>query len=124
VLLDGLRDAGAAVHETVLYRLARPPGSGRSAELVAAGEIDAALFTSSLTVEHCLEAAAERGVREAAFEALDEAVVGAIGEPTRETAEAAGAGVDVVPEVASFEALATATVERAAPTHRESRTDS
>jgi len=119
VLTDGLADAGADVHETVLYRLVRPDGSGESAELAAAGDIDAALFTSSLTVEHFLDAAAERGVRDDAVAGLNDAVVGTIGEPTRETAESHGIAVDVVPETASFEALATATVEAAAPSYRE-----
>jgi len=105
VLTDGLNDAGAYVHETVLYRLVRPEGSGESAELAAAGELDAALFTSSLTVEHFLDAAEERGVREAALAGLDDAVVGAIGVPTRETAEERGVAVDVVPRTAAFEAL-------------------
>jgi uroporphyrinogen-III synthase len=110
VLLDGLREAGAYAHETVLYRLVRPEGSGESADIAAAGDLDAVLFTSSLTVEHFLDAAAERGVREAAVAGLNRAVVGAIGGPTRETAEAAGVAVDVVPETASVEALAEATV--------------
>jgi uroporphyrinogen-III synthase len=118
-LTDGLEAAGAYVHETVLYRLVRPEGSGESAELAAAGELDVALFTSSLTVEHFLDAATERGVREAAIAGLDEAVVGAIGEPTRETAKREGIEVDVVPERAAFEELATAAIERAAPTHNE-----
>ena len=119
VLLDGLREAGAAVHETVLYRLARPGGAGDSAELAAAGDLDAALFTSSLTVEHFLAAAADRGVHDEALAGLAGAVVGAIGEPTRETAESAGVDVDVVPEKADFEALACAVVEAAAPTYHE-----
>ncbi len=117
VLVDGLEDAAASVHETTLYRLTRPEGAGESAELAASGDLGAAVFTSSLTVEHFLDAAAERGVREAAVEGLAEAVVGAIGEPTRETAAAAGVAVDVVPEEADFEALACAVVERAAPTY-------
>jgi uroporphyrinogen-III synthase len=117
VLLDGLRDAGADVRETVLYRLVRPEGAGESAERAAAGELEAALFTSSLTVEHFLEAATERGVREAAVAGLDRAVVGVIGEPTRETAESLGVAVDVVPTEATFEALATETVEAAAPSY-------
>ena len=119
VLTDGLADAGADVHETVLYRLVRPAGSGDSAELAADGDLDAALFTSSLTVEHFLDAAAERGVREAAVDGLNDAVVGAIGAPTRETAESLGIEVDVVPEEATFESLATAAVEAAAPSYRE-----
>jgi uroporphyrinogen-III synthase len=112
VLLDGLEAAGAYVHETVLYRLVRPPASGVSAERAAAGELDGALFASSLTVENFLAAAEERGVREQARAGLDDATVGAIGEPTRETAEEHGIAVDVVPEQAEFEALARAVVTR------------
>jgi uroporphyrinogen-III synthase len=119
VLTDGLEAAGAYVHETVLYRLVRPPESGESATLAADGDLDAALFTSSLTVEHFLDAAADRGVRDGAIDGLNEATVGAIGEPTRETAEDAGISVDIVPEQADFEALACETVEAAAPTHHE-----
>ncbi|MDR5672703.1 Uroporphyrinogen-III synthase [Halalkaliarchaeum sp. AArc-CO] len=113
VLLEGLREAGADVNETILYKLVRPPASGQSAELAALGDLDAAAFTSSLTVEHFLEAAEERGVREDALSGLDRAVVGAIGEPTRNTAESRGIDVDVVPEDATFEALARAVVEEA-----------
>jgi uroporphyrinogen-III synthase len=110
VLLAGLEEAGAYVHETVLYRLTRPEDAGESAERAAAGDLDAALFTSSLTVEHFLAAAEERGVREAATAGLDEATVAAIGRPTAETAEAAGVGVDLVPGEADFETLARETV--------------
>jgi uroporphyrinogen-III synthase len=118
VLVDGLEDAGATVTETVLYRLTRPPESGASTELAAEGDLDAALFTSSLTVEHFLAAAAERGVSRDAVSGLNGAVVGTIGEPTRETATAAGIDVDVVPDTADFERLAAAVVEEAAPTYR------
>jgi uroporphyrinogen-III synthase len=137
VLLDGLREAGIDTNETVLYRLVRPEGAGESAERAAAGELEAALFTSSLTVEHFLDAAAERGVREAAVAGLNGdavesdgyggndgdggdggAVVGCIGEPTAETARDLGIDVDVVPAEATFEALATEAVEAAAPTYR------
>ncbi|MFB6167267.1 MAG: uroporphyrinogen-III synthase [Haloferacaceae archaeon] len=114
VLLDGLRDAGADVTETVLYRLTRPPGAGESAERAASGDLAGACFTSSLTVDHFLAAADERGVREAAGAGLAEGVVGAIGEPTAETARDAGLSVDVVPDDATFEALARAVVERCA----------
>jgi uroporphyrinogen-III synthase len=119
VLIAGLNDAGAYVHETVLYELIRPPGSGESAERAAAGELEGALFTSSLTVEHFLDAAEERGLREEAVSGLADAVVGAIGEPTRETAEREGIDVDLVPETASFEELACAVVESAAPSYRD-----
>ncbi|ELY79154.1 uroporphyrinogen-III synthase [Natrinema gari JCM 14663] len=110
VLLEGLDDAGAYVHETILYRLVRPAESGRSAELAAEGGLEAACFTSSLTVEHFLDAAAERGIREDALEGLAGATVGVIGEPTAETAASHGIDVDVVPEEATFDALAHETV--------------
>lgn len=111
VLTDGLAEHGAYVHETILYELARPPEAGRSAELAADGDLAAALFTSSLTVEHFLEAATERGLHEAAIDGLESAVVGTIGEPTRATAAAAGIEVDVVPAEATFDALARTAVD-------------
>ncbi|WP_128903736.1 uroporphyrinogen-III synthase [Halorubrum amylolyticum] len=111
VLLAGLREAGATVTETVLYRLTRPKEAGKSAELAAAGDLDAAAFSSSLTVTHFLDAAAERGVREAAVDGLNDAVVGVIGPPTAETAAEHGIEVGVIPDDADFEALARAVVE-------------
>ncbi|WP_435348068.1 uroporphyrinogen-III synthase [Haloarchaeobius sp. HRN-SO-5] len=119
VLIDGLEDAGAYVHETVLYELVCPDGAGESVDLAAAGDLDAACFTSSLTVGNFLATADERGVREAAVEGLNDAVVGVIGVPTRETAESLGIAVDVVPENADFDELACAVVEESAPTHHD-----
>jgi uroporphyrinogen-III synthase len=111
VLLDGLERAGAYLHETVLYRLVRPESAGTSVSAAVDGTLDAALFTSSLTVEHFLETAEERGVREPASQGLNDAVVGTIGAPTKETAENAGIEVDVIPEAADFEQLARVAVE-------------
>ncbi|GAB3684796.1 uroporphyrinogen-III synthase [Salinarchaeum chitinilyticum] len=105
VLLDGLRAAGAAVHETVLYELRRPQDAGDSTELAAAGELDGVCFTSSLTVEHFFEAATERGVEAAARQGLEDAVVGVIGEPTAATARERGLDVDVVPASADVDEL-------------------
>ncbi len=111
VLPDGLEAAGAYVHETTLYRLVRPDGSGRSAELAADGDLAAACFTSPLTVEHFLEAADARGIREEALAGLEDVVVGVIGDPTRRRAADCGVPVDVVPDEATFDALARETLE-------------
>ncbi|QIB72850.1 uroporphyrinogen-III synthase [Halogeometricum borinquense] len=119
VLTDGLREAGANLHETVLYRLVRPEGAGQSTVMVAGDEVEGVCFSSSLTVENFLDAAAERGVREEVIEGLNSLVVGVIGPPTRETAESYGINVDVVPENADFEELACAVVETAAPTYHK-----
>ena len=110
VLLDGLEDAGAYVHETVLYELVIPEGAGESVELAASGDLDAALFTSSLTVEHFVEVARSKGIEAAALSGLERAVVGVIGPPTRETADGLGVPVDVVPSDAEFETLARETL--------------
>ena len=112
VLTDGLNEAGAYVHETILYRLVRPESAGRSTVAAAEGELAGACFTSSLTVEHFLAAAEDRGVKDEAVAGLNEAVVGAIGAPTEATAEAYGIDVDVVPKNAEFEALARAVVDQ------------
>jgi uroporphyrinogen-III synthase (EC 4.2.1.75) len=107
-LLEGLEAAGAYVHETILYELQIPDSAGESVRQAARGDLDALLFTSSLTVEHFLELARAQEMESAVRDGLEAAVVGAIGSPTAETAAAAGLTVDIVPESAEFEALARA----------------
>lgn len=121
VLPDGLTEAGAYVHETVLYRLVRPPESGTSIDELVDGALDAVLFTSPLTVDHFFEAATDRGTTAAARTALNGAdvVVGAIGAPTRDAVTDHGVTVDVRPDDPDIEALATQLVETAAPTHHQ-----
>lgn len=118
-LPDGLNDAGAYVHETVLYRLVRPPDSGESTTMLAAGDLDAVLFSSPLTVQHFMAAAEDRDITAAVRDALNgpDVVVGAIGTPTTDAATDHGIDVDVVPDRAGLERLAAAVVEAAAPTH-------
>lgn len=111
ILIDGLVDAGAYVHETVLYELVVPEDAGRSVELAATGDLDVALFTSSLTVEHFVQVAEAKGIADEALDGLERAVVGVIGPPTKETAESLGITVDVVPSDAEFEVFARETLE-------------
>lgn len=110
VLIDGLRAAGAYVHETILYELTMPSEAGGVVPEIVAGEIDAVLFTSSLTVDHFLAAARERGLEEEVRAELTGIVVGAIGAPTSATATERGLEVDVVANRASFEELVRAVV--------------
>lgn len=112
VLLDGLESAGAYVHETVLYELRRPAGAGESALAAADGDLDGALFTSSLTVENFLAAAADRNCETAALDGLNDAIVGVIGPPTAETAAEAGIDVDFVASEADFDVLAREAADR------------
>lgn len=104
-LIEGLMESGAYVHETVLYELVRPSDSGYSADLLVDGELDALLFTSSLTVKHFLEAAAERVGVDEVTPYLEDVIVGAIGPPTRDTAQTLDIPVDVTASHASFECL-------------------
>ncbi|ERG95668.1 uroporphyrinogen-III synthase [Haloquadratum walsbyi] len=122
-LINGLNAAGADVTETVLYRLVRPTGTGQSAVMTAGGELDAVCFTSSLTVEHFLEAAENRELRKEAIAGLNHAIVGTIGEPTREAAEAHGINVDVTPADATFEYLVEAVVDELQNTQLSSNID-
>lgn len=117
-LLDGLCTAGADVTETVLYRLTRPEDSGTSAAMAADGKLEAVLFTSSRTVEGFLAAAEEREVRQAAIAGIQDAVVGAIADGPADTAREHGIEVDIVPEKADFDLLATEVVEEAAPSYQ------
>lgn len=106
VLLDGLEAAGAYVHETILYRLTRPADAGTAAVRAAEGTLDAALFTSSLTVENLLDSAAERDILDDVITGLNEGLVGCIGPPTARTAREHGIEVAVVADTADFEVLA------------------
>lgn len=106
VLIEGLIDAGAYVHETVLYRLVRPSDAGVSVEQTKAGNLDAVLFTSPLTVEHFLEKAREMGDESAVKQALDEMLIGVIGDPTANRVRQHGLTVDLVADRADFERLA------------------
>lgn len=107
----GLRDAGAYVHETVLYRLIRPPEAGASVEAVIDGTVDALAFSSTLTVEHFLETAEAAGSREPLEAALESVTIGAIGPPTASRVAAAGLSVDVVASKANFEVLTDELIE-------------
>ncbi|MFB6198849.1 MAG: uroporphyrinogen-III synthase [Halobacteriaceae archaeon] len=106
VLPSGLQRAGGYIHETILYRLTRPEGTGDAAESAAAGNLDGILFTSPLIIEHFLESAEEREVREEVLDELERMIVGCIGSPTRRRAEANDISVDVVPNNAGIENLA------------------
>lgn len=109
-LIDGLNGTGAYVHETVLYEIKRPDRGGKAtADAIDDGTLDAALFTSSLTVEHLIEALEEEGV---GLDALEDVLVCVIGEPTRRTAESKGMEVNAVADEETFESLLRTVAER------------
>lgn len=107
VLVKGLIDAGATVHQTHVYTLDVPEGPLQEEliEKTLAGEIDAFAFTSTMMVKNFMALADKTGDRDEVIEKLNEAVVGAIGYPTAHTVESFGVTVDIVPDEFTFEAL-------------------
>lgn len=120
-LPDGLNDAGAYVHETILYRLTRPDDAGESTTLCATGALDAVVLTSPFTTHNFIAAAEDRDIGDDVRSALNspDVVVGAIGDPTKQAAAEHGITIDILPDTADIDQLVTAVVEAAAPTHHQ-----
>ncbi|WNY28533.1 hypothetical protein MmiEs2_07240 [Methanimicrococcus stummii] len=114
VLVQGLIDAGATVHQTHVYTLDIPEGALQDEliEKTIAGEIEAFAFTSTMMVKNFMALADKIGDRDEVISQLNEAVVGAIGDPTAQTVESFGVTVDVVPDEFTFEALVSAMKEK------------
>lgn len=111
VLIRGLEEAGAVVHETHLYRLERPNTAGKSISLTVEGELDGVLFTSPKTVEHFFDIAAERERTSTLQKKLEQTIVGAIGTPTERALRTKAVAVDIKPDSVGFEPLAEAVVQ-------------
>ncbi|MFQ5796148.1 MAG: uroporphyrinogen-III synthase [Candidatus Bipolaricaulia bacterium] len=101
ILLQGLNQAGAFVHETVLYRLERPRVDEQAIETVL-NQADVLLFTSSLTVDHFLKSSSDKAE---VLTRIDEKFVGAIGPLTAEGLKRYEIKVDLVPARSTFEQL-------------------
>ena len=88
-LCSALRDRGAVVTSVPVYRWALPEDAAplrEAARAIAAGGIDAALFTAAQQVAHLLQVADEEGVGPGLREALrGRVLVGSIGPTTTET---------------------------------------
>lgn len=101
VLLDGLNQAGAFVHETELYTLERVPASeGEIEKIIESAGIF--LFTSSLTVNHFL---GHSNDRQKVIRKLNRRFVGALGQPTKRTLIENDVSVDLVASKATFTTL-------------------
>jgi uroporphyrinogen-III synthase len=108
VLPNGLRGSGGLVEEVAVYHLRKNLEGNDVIELLDMGKsggIDGFAFTSSLSAKTILEAGRRRLGEEATMEMMKNAVVGAIGDPTRKSLEEEGVRVDTVPERADFRLL-------------------
>jgi uroporphyrinogen-III synthase len=99
-LLAGLAERGAQVTRVPVYQWALPEDTGplRAAiEAIARGEIDVALFTTSVQVTHLLRIAREMNLEQELRHAFARILVGSIGPMTSEELREQGFAVDFEP---------------------------
>jgi uroporphyrinogen-III synthase len=115
---QALERLGATVTPVTLYRWEMPDDMEplkEAARRLAAGDVDVVLFTSSIQLDHLLEAARGLGVEEHARSALREGVaVASIGPVMTATLEARGFPVHIIPRHPKMWALVKAAGELAA----------
>jgi uroporphyrinogen-III synthase len=100
-LTDFLAQAGAVAHLVMPYVYAPAADAERVADLIdrlAAGGVDAVVFTSSPQVVRLYEVATERGKESALTDGLRRTCVAAVGPIVAETLRERGAPVHVCPE--------------------------
>lgn len=115
-LLDGLRTRGANVTTVRVYQWALPEDVEplkRAAEALARGDIDVALFTTSVQVAHLFEMATSLGLAEQVQKGLARAVVASIGPTTSQELRGRGMTVDLEASHPKMGVLVTEAAERA-----------
>ncbi|MGD0363621.1 MAG: uroporphyrinogen-III synthase [Bryobacteraceae bacterium] len=116
-LLDGLRQRGAEVATVRVYQWDLPEDTEplrAAARRLAAGELQVALFTTSIQIDHLLRIAAEDRLEGAVLSALRKMVVASIGPTTSEALEEAGVHPDLEPSHPKMGFLVQETAQRAA----------
>jgi uroporphyrinogen-III synthase len=115
-LMEALRSLGADVDTVRVYQWDLPENTEPlrdAARGLAAGEFQAALFTTSIQISHLLRVAAEAGIEDAVLAGLRRAVVGSIGPTTTEALEEAGVRPDLEPTHPKMGFLVQETAQRA-----------
>lgn len=100
-LIAGLRERGAVVTRVPVYQWALPEDTGplrNAIHAIASGEIDMALFTTSVQVAHLLRVAEEMSLESLLRRGLERVAVGSIGPITSEELREHGLPVDFEPE--------------------------
>jgi uroporphyrinogen-III synthase len=99
-LLAGLAERGAQVTRVPVYQWALPEDTGplrAAVEAIAHGEIDIALFTTSIQVTHLLRIAREMNLEPELRHGFEQIVVGSIGPITSEELREQGLRADFEP---------------------------
>lgn len=115
-LLEGLRQRGAQVTTVRVYQWDLPEDLEplrTAARRLAAGELQVALFTTSIQIEHLLRVAAGLGVELGVLAALRRMAVASIGPATSEALEDAGVHADLEPSHPKMGFLVQETAQRA-----------
>jgi uroporphyrinogen-III synthase len=99
-LLAGLAERDAQVTRVPVYQWALPEDTRplrKAIEMIARGEVDVALFTTSIQVAHLLRIAAEMNLEQDVRHALARIVIGSIGPVTSEALREHGIAPDFEP---------------------------
>jgi len=123
-LLAGLSERGARVTRVPVYEWALPEDTAplRAAiHAIARGEIDVALFTTSVQVVHLLKIAAEMNLEEAVLKAFARILVGSIGPVTSEELRVHGIPADFEPTHPKMGFLVNEIAQRSAESLRQKR---
>ncbi|HVN04917.1 MAG TPA: uroporphyrinogen-III synthase [Bryobacteraceae bacterium] len=115
-LIAGLRRRGAEVTSVRVYQWVLPEDTGPlrdAARRLAAGELQAALFTTAIQIGHLLRVAADEGIEDAVRAAFQRVVVGSIGPTTTEALAEAGIHPDLEPTHPKMGILVQETAQRA-----------
>lgn len=123
-LVAGLIERGARVAKVPVYEWALPEDTGplRAAILaITRGEIDVALFTTSVQVAHLFQVAASMNLEEPVRRAFPRILVASIGPTTSERLREFGLGPDIEPSHPKMGFLVNETAERAGALLRQKR---
>jgi uroporphyrinogen-III synthase len=123
-LLAGLADRGALVTRVPVYQWALPEDTGplrAAVEAMARGEIDVALFTTSIQIAHLLRIAREMNLEQELRRSFARILVGSIGPITSEELREQGLSADFEPAHPKMGFLVNEAAERGAAMLEEKR---
>jgi uroporphyrinogen-III synthase len=115
-LLDGLRARGAEVTPVRVYQWDLPEDTAPLREAIrriVQGQVDVAMFTTSIQITHLFRIAAESCLDEAVLDGLRKAVIASIGPTTSETLDEFGLKTDITPTHPKMGFLVKETAEQA-----------
>jgi uroporphyrinogen-III synthase len=116
-LLAGLTERGAKVTPVPVYEWGLPEDTTalrQAAAALAGGEVDVALFTTSVQIVHLLKIAGEMNLQEGVRQAFARILVGSIGPVTSEELRAHGIAADFEPSHPKMGILVNEVAQRSA----------